>query len=170
MNRRSSALLLVALSVTSHAAFAQRVLLDDSLSPQQNFALNLDWGPADVSRALTAMLANQDAPLPPLRGFLGGVNVRLDTRDYVGERVRIFMSVPGAIPGDNSSGTLELEWQARGAFESGSLRPGQEALIFEGILESPVLDGTFDFVISMTSVGAADSFNFELTYELEVFN
>jgi len=170
MNVFRAAVLMLCLVAATEDAFGQRVPLDDSLSPQRYYALDMNWGPADVGQAIAALLADQDAALPPLRGFLAGVEVRLDTRRFLGERVRVFMSVPGPIVGDESAGTLQLEWHARGAFESGSLLPGQPALIFEGRLDRPVLAGTFDFAVTMSSIGAADTFDFELDYELEIID
>ncbi len=155
---------------SSPAVFAQRVILDDSLSPRQNFSLDLKWGPQDVQQALGALFADQNSLLPPVSGYLSGVDVRLDTSQFVGQRARIFLLIPAAIAGDNSGGTLEITWQARGVFESGSARPGQAVLIFEGLLEEAIISGTFDFAITAASAGAADSFSFELTYELEVIN
>ncbi len=156
--------------LASPAVLAQRVVLDDSLSPRQNFSLELKWGPQDVQQALGAMFSGQNSALPPVSGYLGGVEVRLDTREFVGQRVRIFLAVPASIAGDTSAGTLEIAWQARGIFASGSASPGQAALIFEGLLEEPIVSGTFDFAITAASAGVADSFSFELTYELEVIN
>ena len=160
---------LLALS-SSPAAFAQRVVLDDSLSPRQNFSLDLKWGPRDVQQALGALFTDQNSLLPPVPGYLSGVEVRLDTSQFVGQRVRIFLLIPEGIAGDSSGGTLEVAWQARGVFESGSARPGQAVLIFEGLLEKPITSGTFDFAITAASTGITDSFSFELTYELEVIN
>ena len=152
------------------AAHAQRVLLDDSLSPQQNFAIELNWSAQAVDQAMSALFADQDVALPPLTGRLTGVDIRLNTSAFVGKQARIYLSVPAGIAGDNSGGTLQLAWQASGRFESGSTRPGQSVLIFEGPVDSPVLGGIFDFAISMGSAGAAEPFSFELQYELEVIN
>lgn len=155
---------------SSPTAFAQRVVVDDSLSPRQNFALDLQWSPSDVQQALGALFTDQNSLLPPVSGYLSGVEVRLDTRDFVGQRVRLFLLIPAGIAGDSSGGTLQVAWQARGVFESGSARPGQAVLIFEGLLEDPITSGTFDFAITAASQSITHSFSFELTYELEVIN
>ena len=157
-------------TTASTTAFGQRVPLDDSMSPQQSFTVDLQWAPQHVEQALGAMLADQDTPLPPLTGYIPGIEIRLDTSRYVGRRGRIFMSVPIVIAGDTSAGALEIDWQARGAFLAGSMRPGQEALIFEGLLDARLLSGTFDFVISMASSSELDTFSLELRYELEIID
>lgn len=151
-------------------AQAQRIVLDDSLSPRQKFSLELRWSPQDVQQALGALFSDQNSQLPPLSGYLTGVEVRLDTRQFVGQRVRIYLVIPASVAGDTSGGSLEVAWQARGLFESGSAASGQATLVFEGILEEPITSGTFDFSISMASTGVSDSFSFELSYELEVIN
>lgn len=156
--------------LASSAALAQRVVLDDSLSPRQNFSLELKWGPQDVQQALGALFADQNSALPPVSGYLTGVEVRLDTREFVGQRVRIFLAVPANIAGDSSAGTLEIAWQASGIFYSGSAVPGRAALVYEGLLEDPIVSGTFNFAITAASSSVADSFSFELNYELEVIN
>ena len=169
--KRSSLLLVGLLTLfASPAALSQRVVLDDSLSPRQNFSLELKWGPQDVQQALGALFADQNSALPPVSGYLTGVEVRLDTREFVGQRVRIFLAVPANIAGDTSAGTLEIAWQASGIFYSGSAVPGRAALVYEGLLEDPIVSGTFNFAITAASASVADSFSFELTYELEVIN
>jgi len=158
---------LLTLLVASNS-LAQRVMLDDTLSPQQVFSLDLSWQPHDVARALTGMLSDQPSALPPLIGYVPGVEIRLNTVDFVGQQVRIFLSLPAGITGDISTAGIELAWEASGAFLSGSVRPGQETLIYEGVLEAPVTSGTFDFILSIDDGGIPDSFNLEPDYELEV--
>ena len=154
---------------TSPAAFAQRVVLDDSLSPRQAYTLDLAWQSQDITAALQAMLGDDDAALPPLRGYLPDVEIRLDTRAHTGQRARVFLSLPAAIVGE-AGGTLELSWKGRGDFLSGSVRPGQQALVFEGEIERPVLQGVFDFMVALQVGAAASSFTFEPVYEIEVLD
>ncbi len=150
------------------AALPERIVLDDSLSPQQNFSIDLKMHPHEIAGALAAMAVDEDAPLPPLTGHVPGVVVRLNTERFVGQRVRVFMSLPGAIARDSTGGELELSWQNRGEFLSGSIRPGQEAVIFEGLVENPVIGSTFDFTLTIESNSMSHSFAIEPEYELEV--
>jgi hypothetical protein len=170
MNKTATTIFLVLWTLTVPTAYAERVLLDDSLSPRQNYAVDLTWDPQSVGQALGALFEDQSAALPPLTGYLSAVEIRLDTSRYVGQRARIFMSFPANITGDNSGGTLGMAWEARGQFESGSMLPGQAVLIFEGPIDAPIVSGTFDFAISIGSAGHSESFSFELVYELEVIN
>jgi hypothetical protein len=156
--------------ILSASAAAQTVLLDDSLSPRRNYAVDLNWQPEEIGRALSALFTDNDAALPPLTGFVPNVEVTLSTAEHMGQRVRIYLSMPAVIIGDNTGGDLNLRWQARGTFESGSIGPGQRALIFEGAVDSPTIGGTFDFTLSMSSDSDLDSLYFEPVYELEVIN
>jgi len=149
-------------------ASAQRVRIDDTLSPQQVYTLDLAWQANEVARAVNTVLNDESAPLPPLRGFLPGVEVRLNTADYVGHRVRIYFILPASNVADPGAGTLELSWEATGDFLSGGVRLGQEALLFDGVLANPVASGTFDFILIAESDGVPESFSIEPYYELEV--
>jgi len=51
--------------------------------------------------------------------------------------VRIFLVVPITISGLQSAESFEVSWSTGGAFLSGRARPGQRALIFEGVAISP---------------------------------
>ena len=42
-------------------ALAQRARLDDFLSPEQNYAVDLQWNAAEIKRALNAMLVGLTA-------------------------------------------------------------------------------------------------------------
>ncbi len=151
-------------------AEAQRSELSDNLSPRQNYVLELAFSPEMVNQALAAMFESDDATLPPLRGRLTDVEVRLDVSEYVGSRARIFMSIPRNIAGDSSGTTLDTDFRGRGDFESGSIRPGQEALIYDGVIDGGVISGAFDFVISITNTGSDDTLDFELAYEIEILD
>jgi len=160
-----SCLLLV---VMAQAAPAQRAVLDDSPSPRQTYSLDLGWQPHEIRQSLQALLNDQNADVPPLTGIVPGVDIRLDTRRYVGQPVRIFLRLPTAMPGTNSLGDIELSWQPGGPFQGGSVSPGQEALLFEGMIDQPVTGGVLNFILSIGPGGAPDRFNVEPVYEVEI--
>ena len=169
MIKRTVTLVIVTALTAWPAAFAQRAVLDDSLSPRQAYTLDLAWQSQDIAAALHAMLGNDDEALPPLRGYLPDVEILLDTRGHTGQRARVYLSLPATIIGE-AGGTLELSWKGRGDFRSGSVRPGQQALVFEGEIERPVLQGVFDFTVALQVGAAASSFTFEPVYEIEVLD
>ena len=148
-------------------SMAERVRLSDALSPQQNYALDLDWQPQDINQMIMSLLSGSAGAAPPLVGYLPAVEVRLDTRQFVGQRVRVYLRMPSAIT-DPSQTALRLNWEASGDLLSGSVYAGQEALLFEGRLENQVLDGVLNFVVIVEGQGVEESFVIEPIYELEV--
>lgn len=149
---------------------ADRAYLDDSLSPRQVYDLDLGWQPHEIMQSVQALLNDQNAPLPPVTGYLNGVEIVLDTRRFVGREVRIFLRLPTSMPGADSVGNLQLSWQNNGQFLAGSVSPGQEALLFEGIIEGPVVGGALDLRLSIDAGGAPERFNIEPVYEIEVIS
>lgn len=149
-------------------AMAQRALLDDSLSPRPFYDLDLSWQPADIMRSVQALLSDQSDRLPPLTGRVSGVEIVLDTRAYIGQAARIFLRLPTAMPGTSSIGNLELSWQNNGLFQAGSVSPGQETLLFEGVIGGPVVAGVLDLQLSIDAGNAPDRFIIEPVYEIEI--
>jgi len=151
-------------------ALAQRMALDDSLSPRQLYDLDVGWGPQEIMRSVRALLNDQDPSLPPVTGYLPGVDIRLDTRAYVGRTVRIYLRLPTAMPGADSVGDIELSWRANDLLLDGSVSPGQEALLFEGMVDGPVTGGVLNFTIAIGAGGVRQRFNLEPLYEIEIIS
>ncbi|MGI9341752.1 MAG: hypothetical protein ACR2QV_02815 [Gammaproteobacteria bacterium] len=151
-------------------AMAQRFALDDSLSPRQVYDLDLGWGPQEIMRSVNALLTDQDPSLPPITGYLPGVDIRLDTRAYVGKTVRIYLRLPTTMPGADSVGDIELSWRANDLLLDGSVSPGQEALLFEGTVDGPVTGGVLNFSIAIGAGGVRQRFNLEPIYEIEIIS
>ena len=165
---RKASLAALFLAFAADPASAQRVRLDDSLSPTQAYAVDMSWSPGDIHRALNALLAGAGDSGPPLTGRIANVEVRLDTRDFVGESARIYLALPPFISGLDSSAGLELRWEAGDRFHSGAVRPGQSTLVFDGTIEQPVTSAVFSFLLVLEDGTSADVFEVEPTYELEV--
>ncbi|MBL4850861.1 MAG: hypothetical protein JKY90_01065 [Gammaproteobacteria bacterium] len=150
-------------------AFAQqRIVLDDSLSPQQTYSLDLKWSPQDINQAISAMLNGQPSALPPLTGRLPNVDIRLNTRDFIGQAGRIFLSLPITESGTHSPSNIQLSWRTRGNFLSGSVRPGQSTLVFDGIIDQAITSDVFDFILSIENGDVPDNFTLEPDYEIEI--
>ena len=62
---------------------------------------------------------------------------------------------------------MRLDWEAAGRFLSGSVRPGQATLVFEGLIEQPVTGGLFNFLLEIGRVSAVPQNSLEVIYELE---
>ena len=157
-----SAFAVLVLSLAADAASAQRVRLDDSPSPVDAMHVDLAWE-TDAIAALTMARPGSVEELPPASGRLPGVDVRLDTRDFIGRQVRIFLSIQGL----GESADVRLDWEAAGRFLSGSVRPGQATLVFEGLIEQPVTGGLFNFLLEIGRVSAVPQNSLEVIYELE---
>jgi len=168
MKSVNTLILTVSLLLACANTYAQRVKLSDALSPQQNYSLNLSRPANELTQMITALLNGGQGVMPPLQGIVPGVEIRLDTSEYVGQRVRIYLLLPATITADPSQGGLQLGWEVSGDFLPGSVRSGQEALLFEGELEKPVTRGTFNFMLLIESGDVQDSFVIEPYYELEV--
>ena len=169
--RTTPALILsVFLLLACEAASAQRVRLSDALSPQQNYTLDLARQSHEMTQMVAALLNGDAGYLPPLQGIVPGVEIRLDTSEYVDQRVRIYLVLPATITADPSQGSLQLSWEVSGDFLSGSVFAGHEALLFEGLLRKPVTSGAFNFALVIQSDEIQDSFIIEPYYELEVLH
>jgi len=149
-------------------ATAQRVQLDDSLSPVDTIAVALEWDSGTIRRALGELMAGVPNAGPPLTGRADNVEVRLDTREFVGESARIYLTLPAVISGLGSPSDFELGWNATQPFVSGVARPGQSTLIFEGPIESPVTSAVFGFSLQLARGADTDTFDVEPYYELEI--
>jgi len=116
---------------------------------------------------LAALVANDEAAEIPVSGRVPAVEVRLDTRAFVGQPARIFLTLPR--PADALGVTdLELRWDASANFLPGAVRPGQSTLVFEGVIEQPVTSVVFDFLLIMDNGVAAGPFELEPVYEIEL--
>jgi hypothetical protein len=150
--------LLAALAAPASAA----TRLDDSLSPRQRVEIIPRWvtdfAPGRVSdEQLNALVAE-------VRQF----EVRLDTAKYVGREAEIYLRLPVAIIGLHSPAGLRLEWRTRGRFASGSVRPGDRALLFRGTVTEPVMGDTFDFVLHFDGRYIQRGLQFDPIYEIEI--
>jgi hypothetical protein len=132
-------------------AMAQRVLIDDSLSPQETYAVKLGWERPVIGRAIASLLAGTGDTAAPMTGRVPGVETRLDTSGFEGEQVRIYLSIPTTVAGLTNPGDLELRWEAVPPFLSGATQPGQSALVYEGRIEQAVTIARFNFALLLNS-------------------
>lgn len=139
------------------AAWAQVARLDDSASPRAQVR-------GDFSSA-----QGMDGNLLVLP--FGRVEYRLATAPYTGRRARIFYVIPPAIAGLRSPAGLRVDWRGSGAFASGSGRPGDRVQVWNGVVQTPWMNETFDLTLRVDPrelrlpTGAALSF--ESTFEIE---
>lgn len=63
------------------------------------------------------------------------VQVRLDTRRWIGQRGRVYLTLPR-----NDTQALEARWTTQGRLLPGALRPGERALVWSGTVSTATLE------------------------------
>lgn len=105
--------------------------------------------PVDDSRStvLDASLPMQWRSISPARGDhqvqgVTRVQLKLDTRQWVGQFGRIYMSLPA-----QPSSQLQASWRTQGPLLSGQLNSGQWGLIWSGVIASGLLEDVLTVTI-----------------------
>ena len=98
--------------------------LDDSLSHTVPPNVQMQWLP------LTRGQSNAGAMEAWVR-----VNIRIDTRDWIGRSGRIYM----VLPRDQAS-SIEAVWTTQGRLQAGRLVSGERTLVFAGAIPGATLE------------------------------
>lgn len=106
------------------AALSNPYRLDDSASHTVPPNVQMQWRP----------LSSRGGAEPGMEAWLR-VNLRIDTREWVGRSGRIYM----VLPRDESS-TLEAVWSTQGRLLPGRLVSGERTLVHAGVITSPTLE------------------------------
>ena len=153
--------LLLFCSLLSAAVQADR--LDDSLSPQQQINLQLDWKTSSIDPDKL----DQDV-IHRVIAHARNVDTRLDTSKYLGMEVRIYLSLPILIRGLANPQGMNFSWTTNGLFLDGQLTPGNRQLIFEGEVTSPVMIDNFHFTFELDARYLTQTMRLEPVYDLEI--
>lgn len=154
-------LLLLVLVLTSLPLHAER--LDDSLSPRQQLDINLDWKDQYSTEDLDARELNA------LVARAQDVEVRLNTSPYVGQRGRIYITLPLNIRGTADSSALRMSWTTNGLFSNGSLTAGNRVRLFEGEITERVMTDVFDITFEIDARQVYNNLRFEPIYDIELY-
>jgi len=131
--------------------------LDDSASPRAH--VNADFRQAQMVDARTVSLP------------FGRVEYRLATAPYIGRRARIYYVIPHAIVGLRSPAALQVLWRGSGTFASGSGRPGDRVQVWNGVVQGPWMNETFDLHLRIDpralQLPPGSALSFESTFEIE---
>ncbi len=123
--------------------------VDDSRSTVLNASLPLQW------RSISPATGDHQ-----VQGVTR-VQLRLDTRQWTGQRARIFMALP-AQPGT----VVQASWQVQGPLLSGQLSSGQRGLVWSGVVPGASLDDVLTVTIQtdgrLLSSAQILRFNFEI--------
>ncbi len=147
---RTVAIALCMILAHANTARAETFRLDDSMSQVFPPSADWDWAPFSARSGNTTLQMH-------LR-----VNVRIDTRAWVGKQVRIFMVLP-----QEAGGPVSATWEARGPLLPGRLNSGERALVYSGTLGASVLEDTLNVRLTTdarlrTATTRRVAFSFEL--------
>jgi hypothetical protein len=143
------------------AASAER--LDDSLSTQQQFDLDLNWKHPHSTDNL------DDRELNALTARARRVEIRLNTSSFVGQNGKIFISLPLDIRGTADSSALRMSWTTNGLFSSGSLTAGNRAKLFEGEVTETVMSDVFDISFDIDARQVYNNLRFQPVFDIETY-
>ncbi|HEX7867458.1 MAG TPA: hypothetical protein VF555_21040 [Variovorax sp.] len=138
-------------------AWAMVARLDDSASPRAQVR-------SDFSNAM-GMDGNM-LVLP-----LGRIEYRLSMAPHVGRRARIFYVIPPNVAGLRSPAGMQVQWRGNGAFASGSGRPGDRVQVWNGVVQAPWMNETFELTLRIDPrelrMPAGSALSFESFFEIE---
>ncbi|MCG6874525.1 MAG: hypothetical protein LJE97_05495 [Betaproteobacteria bacterium] len=125
----------LAMVAAGAAIAAGPIRLDDSLSPL---------------REVRAQLVNPRFSSPSIREFAArapGVQVNLNVAAYVGQRARIYITLPPISRGEPTLANARLQWRGRQVGTTGEILVGARQIVFEGVIDEPVFREVFDFTV-----------------------
>ncbi|RJP63641.1 MAG: hypothetical protein C4535_18760 [Comamonadaceae bacterium] len=134
------------------SAWANPHRLDDSLSHTVPPNVQMQW-----------------LPLTPGQSFAGGmeawlrVNIRIDTRNWVGRSGRVYM----VLPRDQAS-NVEAVWTTQGRLQPGRLVSGERTLVFAGQISSPTLEDQFQVRLRSNPDWQSNTRRLNFHFELDV--
>lgn len=137
--------------------------LDDSLSPRQQYDIDLDW--KHVLHADDLGESDFNALVAHARR----VEVRLNTAPYTGRQARIYIRLPLNVRGTADSTALRMSWTTNGDFASGSLTAGNRSKLFEGEITRDVMGDIFDFTFEIDARQVYNTLRLQPVYEIETY-
>lgn len=133
-------------------AWANPHRLDDSLSHTVPPNVQMQW-----------------LPLTPGQAYAGGmeawvrVNIRINTRDWVGRSGRIYM----VLPRDEAS-SIEAVWTTQGRLQPGRLVSGDRTLVFAGTIPGATLEDQMQVRLRSNADWSSNSRRLNFHFELDV--
>ena len=159
----SVAWVVLALCLTASVAVSAGERLRFEYFPERHLSLQGRWqvpsitGDSEVDSRMTATVRNVT-----LRLFIPPAFTTPP------KPVRIYLNLPASVSGLRGASGLILSWQTRGLFLSGSAQPGVRVLLFEGVVDSPILSDILDMVFKVDARDLLGPLNIEIVYEIEL--
>ena len=145
-------LLQVALGVlVAGSAMANPHRLDDSQSHTVPPNVQMQWLPMVRGQSASGMEA------------WVRVNIRIDTREWVGRSGRIYM----VLPRDQTS-NIEAVWTTQGRLLAGSLVSGERSLVFAGTIPGATLEDQLQVRLRSNADWSSNSRRLNFHFELDV--
>jgi hypothetical protein len=142
----------VTCALMTATAWANPHRLDDSLSHTVPPNVQMQWLP------LTRGQANAGGMEAWVR-----VNIRIDTRDWMGRSGRIYM----VLPRDQSS-NIEAVWTTQGRLQAGRLVSGERTLVFAGTIPGATLEDQMQVRLRSNADWTSNSRRLNFHFELDV--
>jgi hypothetical protein len=126
--------------------------VDDSASQVLDATVRMQWEAVAPGAGASPNVVGQTT-----------VIVRLAVAPWRGRQGRIFMTLP-----PRPDGPIEAAWTTRGRLQPGSLRSGERATVYAGLIDSDLLEDTL--VIRLTTSGERMDRDeaLEFSFEIEV--
>jgi len=137
--------------------------LDDSLSPRQQYDIDLDWKYMQHTDDLG------EGDFNALVAHARRVEVRLNTAPYTGRQARIYIRLPLNVRGTADSTALRMSWTTNGDFASGSLTAGNRSKLFEGEITRDIMGDIFDFTFEIDARQVYNTLRLQPVYEIETY-
>lgn len=154
MTPRGHSLLLAALALAIGASDARAtgVRLDDALTHVVPPNARMEWLP------LTSGASENDTAMEAWVR----VNVRIDTRAWMGRQGRIYL----VLPRDEAS-TMQAAWTGTGRLQDGTVRSGERALVFAGEVPGPQLEDQWQMRLRSPADWSAPNRRLQFHFEIE---
>lgn len=151
MTMRASFIAVLASGLLVGTAWANPHRLDDSLSHTVPPNVKMQW-----------------LPLKSGQQYAGGmeawvrVNIRIDTRNWMGRSGRIYM----VLPRDEAS-NIEAVWTTQGRLQPGRLVSGERTLVFAGTIPGATLEDQMQVRLRSNADWSSNSRRLNFHFELD---
>jgi hypothetical protein len=147
-----SLLALLALLSAMGWASAATFLLDDSQSQVLDPQVPLQWRSISPAKGDHQVMGQTR------------VHIKLDTRNWVGQQVRIFMALPA-----QPSSIVQANWTVQNqTLQAGQLISGQRSLVWAGIVRQPMLDDVMTVQVQTDGRFLSSAQQLRFYFEVEV--
>lgn len=133
------------------ATWANPHRLDDSLSHTVPPNVQMQWLPMKSGQAYAG----------GMEAWLR-VNVRIDTRDWIGRSGRVYM----VLPRDQAS-SVEATWTTQGRLQAGRLLSGERSLVYAGPITTPTLEDQLQVRLRTNADWQSNSRRLNFHFELD---